>query len=215
MKKSDKKKHLKNLKLITSFLNNDLKSKLEEIYQFIESIEIEEQPLNCFPIPSALEGKMFGYAIFSDGGCRQNPGPGAWGTMVQNAQGEVLFELSDSDDLTTNNKMELTGAIKGLEATADYCLSQGESLDEMEFFLITDSQYVVKGVNEWMKGWKSRGWKKSDKKEPENLDLWIKLDNLKQRLPKLKANWVKGHSGHPQNERCDELANICMDQLSP
>ena len=214
MKETDKKKYLKNLKSITKFLDNNLKMKLKEIYKFIENIEVEEQVLDHFPIPSALEGKMFGYAVFSDGGCRQNPGPGAWGTMAQNAQGEVLFELSDSDNLTTNNKMELTGAIKGLEAIANYCLTRNESLEETEFFLITDSQYVVKGVNEWMQGWKNRGWRKSDKKEPENLKLWMKLDNLKQRLPKLKANWVKGHSGHPQNERCDELANICMDQLS-
>lgn len=143
-------------------------------------------------------------ALFSDGACRGNPGPGAWAYVVQNAQGELIAKDQDTAEKTTNNRMELAGAIEALKflKSSDH---QGD------FYLYTDSRYVVDGIEKWVAGWKARGWKKADKKEPENIELWKLLDDLNSEL-KVNFLWVKGHAGHPQNELCDQMANEALDE---
>ncbi len=147
------------------------------------------------------------FALFSDGACRGNPGPGAWGAICQNGKGEILFELSAIDPLTTNNKMELLGAIRSLQRLQK---ELGGRFTQVKVHLYSDSKYVVDGITKWVSGWKRRGWKKADKKVPENIDLWQQLDELSE--VNIHYHWVKGHAGHPQNERCDQLANMALDQ---
>lgn len=206
MKKADQKKYMNQVKKLSKLIDdNDYKKACDVLLTKISEIEIQEpdQSLESFPIPSEIENG--GIAAFSDGACRGNPGPGSWGIVIQNPD-EIIFESSDIDTLTTNNKMELTGAIKALE----YLLEN--DFEDSNVHLFTDSTYVVKGINEWVKGWKARGWKKADKKAPENLELWQKIDELTQSFSNLNLHWVKGHAGHPQNERCDQLANIALDE---
>lgn len=131
--------------------------------------------------------------IFSDGACSGNPGPGGWGTLLR--CGDHVRELSGFDPQTTNNRMELLGAIAGLEALKRPCLVH----------LTTDSQYVCKGITEWIHSWRKKGWKNSKKEEVANRDLWERLLKLTDRH-KVEWHWVRGHAGHPENERCDELA---------
>ena len=144
-------------------------------------------------------------AVFTDGACRGNPGPGAYGFMIQDQTGAVVAEGSDIATHTTNNKMELMGVIKGLEMVQDALPFANE------IYVYTDSKYVVDGINSWVAGWKRRGWKKADNKVPENIDLWKSLDMLATQMSP-KFNWVKGHAGHPQNEYVDQLANIALDK---
>lgn len=158
-----------------------------------------------FPVAWEIQGKEMALALYSDGACRGNPGPGAWGCLAQNARGDILFEASGAEEETTNNKMELQGAIEALVRAGPY--------QEAPVFLFSDSKYVVDGLEKWVPGWKKRGWKKSDKKNPENLDLWKKLDELREHFLCLRFLWVKGHGGHPQNEYCDLLANRALDLL--
>lgn len=143
-------------------------------------------------------------ALFSDGACRGNPGPGAWAYIVQDKSGEVIAKDQDVAAKTTNNRMELAGAIEALKFLKD-------SKKSGTFYLYTDSRYVVDGIEKWVAGWKARGWKKADKKEPENLELWKLLDQLNNEL-KVNFKWVKGHAGHPQNELCDQMANEALDE---
>ena len=138
--------------------------------------------------------------IFTDGACRGNPGPGGWGALLR--AGDHQKEIYGGEKETTNNRMELTAAIKALEAikkSSVVCLT-------------TDSQYVRKGITEWLDGWKKKGWKNSQKKPVKNADLWKLLDIQNQRH-KVDWQWVKGHSGHPENEKADELANLGIDTL--
>ncbi|HEX6320863.1 MAG TPA: ribonuclease HI [Burkholderiales bacterium] len=132
--------------------------------------------------------------IFSDGACRGNPGPGGWGALLR-ARG-VEKELWGGEAATTNNRMELTAVIRALEA-----LKRPSRVR-----LFTDSQYVQKGISEWIHSWKRRGWRTADKKAVKNADLWRELDELAQKH-KIEWHWVKGHAGHPENERADRLAN--------
>ncbi|MGB2329024.1 MAG: ribonuclease HI, partial [Gammaproteobacteria bacterium] len=132
--------------------------------------------------------------------CRGNPGIGGWGVYIE--YGETTKELYGGDKLTTNNKMELTAAIKGLEALNTKC----------QVNLITDSKYVMDGINGWINGWKKNNWKNSQKKDVKNKDLWIQLDKLNS-YHDVKWSWVKGHSGHFQNEKADQLANKGIDTL--
>ena len=205
MKITDQKKYINQIKKISKISDDsDFQEACDLIKSRIENLEIiEESVSESFPTPPEISNE--GIAVFSDGACRGNPGPGSWGIVVQDQSG-VIFESSAIDELTTNNKMELTGAIKTLE----YLLEN--NLEDENIHLFTDSTYVVKGVKEWMKGWKARGWKKADKKAPENLDLWQKLDELTNSFSRLELHWVKGHAGHPQNERCDQLANMALDE---
>lgn len=138
--------------------------------------------------------------IFTDGACRGNPGPGGWGVLLRYQQNEK--SLNGAEPHTTNNRMELTAAIKGLEALKDIC----------KIKVTTDSQYVRHGVTEWMPQWKRRGWKTADKKPVKNQDLWMRLDELIQDH-EIEWVWVKGHSGHPENELADQLANQAIDEL--
>jgi ribonuclease HI len=138
--------------------------------------------------------------IFTDGACRGNPGPGGWGAFLRAGQHEK--ELFGGEAETTNNRMELTAAIEGLKA-----LKKASVVT-----LTTDSQYVRKGITEWMQGWKNKGWKNSAKKPVKNVDLWKLLDEQNSRH-KVTWLWVKGHSGHPENELADQLANRGIDEM--
>ena len=138
--------------------------------------------------------------IYTDGACRGNPGIGGWGVYIE--YGKTTKELYGGDKLTTNNKMELTAAIKGLEALNTKC----------QVNLITDSKYVMNGINGWINDWKKNNWKNSQKKDVKNKDLWIQLDKLNS-YHDVKWSWVKGHSGHFQNEKADQLANKGIDTL--
>ena len=138
--------------------------------------------------------------IYTDGACRGNPGPGGWGAILIAANGtETTF--CGGDLATTNNRMELMAAIQALEALKKPCKVE----------LHTDSQYVMKGITEWVHGWKARGWKTAAKDPVKNEDLWRRLDEARGRHD-VDWRWVKGHAGHELNERADELANLGMRQ---
>jgi len=137
--------------------------------------------------------------IFTDGGCRGNPGPGGWGALLR--YGEHEKEIYGYDKETTNNRMELMAAISALEV-----LNRPSMIN-----LTTDSNYVRQGITEWMAGWKKRGWKTAAKKPVKNKDLWVRLDEAVARHT-VEWHWVKGHSGHEGNERADDLANRAMDE---
>ena len=132
--------------------------------------------------------------IFSDGACSGNPGPGGYGVILR--YGDKEAELSGGEKQTTNNRMELTGVIKGLEALKYPC----------RVIIQTDSRYVVDGITKgWAKSWRKRGWVKSDKKPALNPDLWGRLLDLLE-IHEAEFTWIKGHAGHEENERCDRLA---------
>lgn len=165
-----------------------------------------------FPLPLELSGLTEGFAVFADGACRGNPGPGSWATIIQDAKGEVILKSTGIDVPTTNNKMELSGVIQGLKGLIDKWIDEGISGRENPVFVFSDSKYVVEGVEKWIIGWKSRGWKKADGKDPENLLLWKELDQLKSYFNRIHFQWIKGHAGHPQNELCDQMANFALDE---
>ena len=131
--------------------------------------------------------------IYSDGACSGNPGPGGWGAVM--ISGEHVRDICGGEPATTNNRMELMAAIQALEALKKPCKVE----------LHTDSTYVMKGISEWIHGWKKRGWKTADKKPVKNDDLWRRLD-LARGKHDVTWKWVKGHAGHPLNERADALA---------
>jgi len=138
--------------------------------------------------------------IYTDGACRGNPGPGGWGAILR--AGEHEKTLKGAEPETTNNRMELMAAIQALEALKRGCRVQ----------LTTDSQYVRNGITQWMAGWKKRGWKTADRKPVKNRDLWERLDEAVTRHD-VHWHWVKGHSGHPENEMADRLANDAIDEM--
>ncbi|HNJ76177.1 MAG: ribonuclease HI [Rhodocyclaceae bacterium] len=138
--------------------------------------------------------------IWADGGCRGNPGPGGWGVLLKAGANEK--ELWGGEPATTNNRMELTAVIRALEAMKRPVRAR----------IHTDSQYVQKGISEWIHGWKRNGWKTSDKKPVKNADLWQELDVLAARH-RIDWLWVKGHAGDPGNERADALANRGIDEI--
>ncbi len=137
--------------------------------------------------------------IFTDGSCLGNPGPGGYGAILRYKQHEKT--LSAGYFLTTNNRMELLAAITALESLTSPC----------NVILSTDSQYVRQGIMSWIHNWKKRGWKTSDKKPVKNVDLWLRLDEAITRHT-IDWRWVKGHSGHEENERCDQLARAAAEQ---
>ena len=136
---------------------------------------------------------MKSVTLITDGSCLGNPGPGGWAAVLR--YGEHARELSGADPETTNNRMEMTAVLEGLSALCEPCRVTIE----------IDSEYVKKGVTEWMAGWKRRGWKTASKQPVKNQDLWRKLDEAVA-LHDVKWRWVKGHAGHADNNRCDELA---------
>ena len=135
--------------------------------------------------------------VFTDGACSGNPGPGGWGAILRH--GASVKEMSGGEAETTNNRMELLGAISALNALKSTC----------EVDLYTDSKYVMDGISKWIFGWKKNGWKTAAKKPVKNAELWQALDLANQRH-KVKWHWVKGHDGHAENERADELAREGM-----
>lgn len=138
--------------------------------------------------------------IFTDGACRGNPGPGGWGALLRYA-GEVK-ELYGGEAETTNNRMELMAAIRALESLKRKCKVE----------LTTDSEYVKNGITQWIQNWKKRGWKTANRKPVKNMDLWQRLDKAVSEHD-VDWHWVRGHTGHPENERADELANKAIDEL--
>jgi len=137
--------------------------------------------------------------IHTDGACRGNPGPGGWGALLE--QGRHEKELLGYEPSTTNNRMELMAVIRALEALKRPC----------DVEIVTDSQYVMKGVTEWMDNWKRRGWRTADRKPVRNVELWQRLDAALQRHS-VRWSWVRGHTGHEGNERADALANRAIDE---
>ena len=137
--------------------------------------------------------------IYTDGACRGNPGPGGWGVLLI-AKGKER-EMCGGEPATTNNRMELTAAIRGLSVLTRSC----------KVIVYTDSEYVRRGIDEWLPGWKNRGWKTAAKKPVKNKDLWLELDELSGKHV-ISWRWVKGHAGNPGNEKADELANRGLEQ---
>ena len=138
--------------------------------------------------------------IYADGACKGNPGPGGWGAWIR--MGDHSKELCGGEPITTNNRMELTAAIRALQALKRTC----------DVRIYTDSVYVQKGMTEWIDGWKKRGWRTADKKPVKNDDLWQELDAIAGQH-KVEWLWVKGHAGDPGNERADALANQGVAQV--
>ena len=140
--------------------------------------------------------------IHTDGACSGNPGPGGWGVILQS--GQRRKELKGGEKHTTNNRMELMAAISALET-----LKAPSDID-----LYTDSNYLRGGITSWIKGWKKNGWRTADKKPVKNAELWQRLDEAR-RTHDIDWRWVKGHAGHPENERADELARLAMAEFKP
>ena len=138
--------------------------------------------------------------IYTDGACRGNPGPGGWGALLRYKDSEKMLKGSERN--TTNNRMELQAAISALESLSKTCRVK----------LVTDSRYLMDGVQSWMPNWKKRGWKTASKKPVKNEDLWRKLDELT-RQHEIDWQWVKGHSGHAENDLVDQLANDAIDEM--
>lgn len=132
--------------------------------------------------------------LFTDGACKGNPGPGGWGVLMRAGRHEK--ELFGGEPMTTNNRMELLAVIRGLQALKRCS----------DVRVHTDSQYVHKGISEWLSAWQARGWRTADRKPVKNADLWMELDALA-RGHRVQWFWVRGHAGHPGNERADQLAN--------
>ena len=139
--------------------------------------------------------------IYTDGACRGNPGPGGWGVILKTQS--ATKELYGGDLDTTNNKMELLAAIKGLQSLTQPC----------KVYLYTDSNYVKQGITEWIINWKRNGFKNAKKKPVLNANLWLELDQLTS-IHDIEWFWIKGHSGHPENERADALANKGVDEIT-
>lgn len=140
--------------------------------------------------------------LFTDGACSGNPGPGGWAYILRHPSSGATREASGAEPDTTNNRMELRAVIEGLRA-----LTQPGLVD-----LTSDSQYVLKGMKEWLDAWKRRGWKTADKKPVKNQDLWETLDELRS-LHEVRFHWIRGHNEHPENERCDQLAVAAYSSL--
>lgn len=139
--------------------------------------------------------------IFTDGACRGNPGPGGWGALLYYGQHEK--KMYGADQHTTNNRMELTAVIKALQALKQPC----------DIVLTTDSQYVKRGITEWIYNWHKNGWKTAGKQPVKNMDLWLVIFNEIQKH-KIQWRWVRGHTGHKENEMADALANRAIDELN-
>ena len=135
--------------------------------------------------------------IWTDGGCKPNPGPGGWGAVLK--YGAHVKELSGAEAATTNNRMELTAAIAALESLKRPCAAD----------LYTDSRYVMDGITQWIHGWKQRGWKTASREAVKNADLWRRLDEARERHT-VRWHWVRGHNGHDMNERADALARAAI-----
>ena len=139
-------------------------------------------------------------SIYTDGACKGNPGIGGWGALLRFKEKEK--KIKGAEELTTNNRMEVLAAIKALSILKEAC--------KIDFY--TDSQYLQKGVRDWLQGWKKNNWKKSDRKPVKNVDLWMRLDELIH-AHHITWHWIKGHSGHVENDIADQLANDAINDL--
>ena len=146
-----------------------------------------------------MEDQLKYIEIYTDGACKGNPGVGGWGAIL--IYKDHIKEISGKENHTTNNIMELTAVIKGLETLKEQC----------HVVLTTDSNYVKDGITEWIKVWKSNGWKTANKQPVKNQELWKRLDNISDKHI-VEWKWVKGHSGHPGNEHADKLANEAIEE---
>jgi len=140
--------------------------------------------------------------LYTDGACRGNPGRGGWAYILKHVASGRTRKAAEGEPQTTNNRMELTAVLRGLQALTKPC----------KVVLVTDSEYVAKGIKEWMPGWKRRGWRRSDNGAVANADLWQDLDKACA-VHRMTFQVVKGHSGHPENEECDRLATEAADRL--
>ena len=140
--------------------------------------------------------------LYTDGACSGNPGPGGWAFILKNPESGREHVSSGGERSTTNNRMELISVIRGLEHLKRPC-----TVD-----LYSDSQYVVNGLNEWMDGWKKKNWRNSKRQPVKNAELWKRLDELRE-VHTINCHWVRGHSDHPENERCDALAVAAIEQF--
>lgn len=161
-----------------------------------QSADAGAGPAEERPLPSAAQPiRLHFVQLFTDGACSGNPGPGGWAFILRHPQTGRELEQAGGAPETTNNRMELQAVIEGLATLKR----------RAEVEIVTDSEYVAKGCREWLAGWKRRGWKTADKKPVKNVELWTQLDELLQRHV-VRFTVVRGHQGHPENERCDELA---------
>ena len=142
--------------------------------------------------------------LYTDGACSGNPGPGGWAYILRHPGSGSEKEVTGGESSTTNNRMELTSVIEGLKALDRPCRVD----------LYSDSQYVIKGMREWMDEWKKKGWKRGRNDPVMNVELWKKLDDLRQ-VHQIKYHWVRGHNDHPQNERADRLAVAAIEEFKP
>lgn len=215
-----KKKHLRALNSLEKWLlkevpqNDSLKQAFLSIKEAMDELPDEEvlESVKDLPAPAEIASEPSTIALYSDGGCRGNPGPGAYAFVVQTHDGKILTEGVDFESHTTNNKMELSGPIQGLTHLKQILPETGRDPLLTKIKVVTDSKYVVDGMKSWVAGWKSRGWKKADGKAPENMELWQALDEVRSEFMEVEWMWVKGHGGHPQNEYCDRKANEAMDE---
>lgn len=214
-----KKKHLKTLGQIRKWLEKEqeLSPEVVAAFDIVKSAvdSVPEETLEAsspLPPPVEIYGEPQTIALYSDGGCRGNPGPGSYAFVIQEHNGEILAEGVDFESLTTNNKMELSGPLRGLQELLRILPERGRDPLLTKVKVLTDSKYVVDGMKSWVQGWKSRGWKKADNKPPENLELWQGLDEIRNQFMQVDWEWVRGHAGHPQNEYCDRKANEMMDE---
>jgi len=145
---------------------------------------------------------MARFELFTDGACSGNPGPGGWGYILRGDGIDGESVGSGGDSATTNNRMELTAVLEGLARVPDGA----------DVVLVTDSEYCVKGLRDWIEGWKRRGWRKADKSPVMNRDLWERLDAQRARV-RIEPRWIRGHSEHPENERCDRLAVAAIERM--
>jgi len=140
--------------------------------------------------------------LYTDGACSGNPGPGGWAYVLKHPSSGTEREESGGEANTTNNRMEMLSVIRGLESLERPCVVE----------LYSDSQYVVKGLNEWLDGWKAKGWINSKREPVKNKELWLQLDALRSKH-EIHCHWIKGHNEHPENERCDALAVAAINQF--
>ena len=148
--------------------------------------------------------KSFEIILYADGACSGNPGPGGWGVILKHAATGKTREMSGGEKQTTNNRMELTAVIRGLEAIAK----------PSKVKVVTDSQYVVKGMTEWIENWMAKNWRTANKKPVKNVDLWQELLEISEKH-EVSWQWIEGHAGHPENERCDKLAVDAVGKICP
>jgi ribonuclease HI len=145
-------------------------------------------------------GELPRIELYTDGACSGNPGPGGWAFILRDVRSGTEREESGGEARTTNNRMELISVIRGLRALTEACMVS----------LYSDSQYVINGLNDWLDQWKAAGWTRKGRKPVKNIELWKELDELRD-FHRLDCHWVRGHSDHPENERCDRLAVAALE----